>query len=120
MLRSPLMAKAAATAATGGTGDLGLKGAGVERVVIPGLDEALKDYKTKRDVRMAASREEVKAKDACLVLIKANAEKLVDAKGIPHYKVEIEGQETDVYLQAKKETIKFGKGDTAADEEPQA
>jgi hypothetical protein len=108
-----LMAKAAKEGAGNGGGaqDLGLTGAGVERKVIPGLDDALRDYRTKRDTRMAATKEEVKAKDAVLTLFHANAEALADAKGVLRYKVEYEAEEIEVFIEPAKEKIKFGKQD---------
>lgn len=107
------MAKAAKEGADngGGANELGLTGPGVERKIIPGLDEALKDYRTKRDTRMAATKEEVKAKDAVLTLFHANAEALADAKGVLRYKLEDDSEEIEVFIEPAKEKIKFGKQD---------
>lgn len=119
MLRQPLFAKkkAAGEGGGGGTGDLGLKGEGVERVEIPGMDEALLDYRTKRDTRIAATKEEVKAKDAVLTLFHANAEKLADPKGTLRYLLQDDDALVKVHIEAAKEKVKFGKLDTAADDE---
>lgn len=114
-LRSLLMTKAAKEGADNGgggkTAELGLTGEGVERKAIPGLDDALRDYRTKRDTRMAATKEEVKAKDAVLTLFHANAEALADAKGVLRYKLDDEEGEIEVFIEPAKEKIKFGKSD---------
>jgi hypothetical protein len=119
MLRSPLFAKKDAEAgAAGKTGALPLPpGPGVTAVTIKELDEALADYKTKRDARCAASKEEGPAKEKVLTLFHANAEKLQDGKGTLRYKFQDEDVIVDVYIVAAKEKIKFGKSDKNADEE---
>ena len=84
-----IMAKAAKEGADNGggaTAELGLKGAGAEAVTIEELDEALADYKPKRDARIAASKLEIEAKDKVIALFHKHAEQLQDGKGVLRYK----------------------------------
>lgn len=110
------LAKAKETAEGGKTGNLPLAGPGVSPVTIPELDEALADYKTKRDARCAASKEEGPAKELVLSLFHKNAEKLQDGKGVLRYKFQDEDVVVDVFIVAAKEKIKFGKADKNAEE----
>lgn len=95
----------------GATGSLPLKGPGVERPSIPELDEALEDYKVKRDARCAATKEEVPAKDLVLSLFHKHAEALQDGKGTLRYPFQDGDEIKDVYIEAAKEKVKFGKHD---------
>lgn len=102
---------------TGGTAALDLPpGPGVSAVTIPELDEALADYKTKRDARCAATKEEVPAKELVLQLFHKHAEQLADAKGVLRYKFQDEDEIKDVFIESAKEKVKFGKKDANADE----
>lgn len=118
MLRhiGPLFAKAKEAGDGPKTGALPLKGAGVEAVTIKELDDALADYKIKRDARCDASKEEVPAKDLVLSLFHKHAAQLQDGKGTLRYKFQDEDVIVDVYIEAAKEKIKFGKKDANAEE----
>lgn len=117
MLRSPLFA-AKKTDKTGGTAALDLPpGPGVSPVTIPELDEALKDYREKRDTRCEATKLEVPAKDLVLSIMHKHAEELKDEKGILRYRFQDDDQVVPIYIENAKEKIKFGKNDTNADAE---
>lgn len=96
--------------------DLGLTGAGVGAVTIEELDEALADYKIKRDARCAASKEEVPAKELVLSLFHKHAEQLADPKGVLRYKFQDDDEIKEVFIEPAKEKIKFGKKDANAEE----
>ncbi len=117
MLRSPLFASRK-TDKTGGTAPLDLPpGPGVSPVTTPELDEALADYKAKRDTRCAATKEEVPAKELVLSLFHKHAGELADPKGVLRYKFQDEDVIKEVFIEPAKEKIKFGKSDANADEE---
>lgn len=113
-----LMAKPAKEGAENGgkTGDLGLSGKGVESTKIAELDDALADYKKKRDARVEATKLEVPAKELVLTLMHKHAESLHDDKGILRYKFQDGDEIKDVYIEAAKEKIKFGKFDKNSDD----
>lgn len=114
-----LLAKARDSEAGGGNKTAALDlppGPGVSAVTIPELDEALADYKQKRDARCAASKEEVPAKELVLLLMHKHAEALQDGKGVLRYKFQDEDEIKDVYIESAKEKIKFGKKDANAEE----
>lgn len=93
-------------------------GPGVSPVKIKELDDALADYKEKRDARCDASKLEVPAKELVLTLMHKYAEQLHDDKGTLRYKFQDGDELKDVYIEAAKEKIKFGKTDTNAEGEP--
>jgi hypothetical protein len=70
-----------------GTGELGLKGKGAERVSIRAIDNAIGRYVVARDERMELTKKEVETKTALIKVMRDNKDKLsVDAEGTIVYR----------------------------------
>lgn len=89
----------------------GIKGPGVEPVVIEALDKAIDTYIPARDTRVTASTEEKKQKASLLEVLKANAGKLGrDSKtGVLSYTCNRDGEDLVLTLTPTEEKLRVRK-----------